>query len=305
MNALTRTLALVAMLAVVLPARELRAAEETAAQGEGTELAELPPEARAYYEALGELAWVRGPTTVDVAGNSRLVVPEGYIYLDEDNTDRYLELNQNLASGREVMVAPEGLDWVAYMSYSDEGYVKDDEQIDAPALLEALQEGAKQDNQERRRRGWSELNVLDWAVAPAYNTVNKRLEWATLLESDGGRSANFSTKVLSRRGHTSVILVAAPEDLAAARPELDTLLGGYGFVDGERYADFRPGDKVATYGLAALVLGGAAAIASKKGLWAVMGAFIISKIKIIIGAVALVGVAVRRFISGKTAGDAH
>src|SRR5438046_7897948 len=35
-------------------------------------------------------------------------------------------------------------------------------------------------------------------------------------------------------------------------------LGGYGFVSGENYAEFKAGDKIAEYGLAALVLGGAA-----------------------------------------------
>jgi len=101
-----------------------------------------------------------------------------------------------------------------------------------------------------------------------------------------------------------VILASAPEDLAAARPQLETLLGGYTFNEGESYADFVPGDKVATYGLAALVLGGAAAIASKKGLWAVLGAFIIGKIKIIIAAIVGLGALLKKFVFGKNASGA-
>ncbi len=93
-------------------------------------------------------------------------------------------------------------------------------------------------------------------MPPAYNNDTKRLEWATILQSDGSQGVNFSTKVLGRRGHTSVILVTGTDGLTAARPQLDSVLGGYRFVDGERYADWVPGDKVATYGLAALVLGG-------------------------------------------------
>jgi uncharacterized membrane-anchored protein len=297
MYAVKRPFAFVAILALAFCAAPVQAQETPV----GPDTSEMPPEAREYFAAMQKLDWVRGPTTVDAPGKSRLVVPEGYVYLDEANTTRFLEMNQNLTDGNEVMIAPRTLDWSAYLSFADEGYVKDDEQIDAPELLKALQEGVEAGNKERARRGWSALRIVDWAVPPAYSAATKRLEWATLLESDGGRSANFSTKVLSRRGHTSVILASQPDELASARPQLETLLGGYSFDEGERYADFVPGDKVATYGLGALVLGGAAAIASKKGLWAVIGAFIVSKIKILIAAAVGVGALLKKFVFGKKA----
>lgn len=296
MHALKRSFASAA--AVLLLVAQAARPAETEVEEE-----EMPPEVRAYFEALDKLAWVMGPTSVQVPGKSTLMVPEGYMFLDQANTDRFLELNQNLADGSEVLIAPESLDWAAYFSFSDEGYVKDDEPIDAPALLKALQEGAKEGNRERRRRGWSELNVLDWAIPPAYNADSKRLEWATLLESEDHQSANYSTKVLGRRGHTSVILASAPEDLETARPELEALLDGYSFEAGERYADFVPGDKVAAYGLGALVLGGAAAIASKKGLWAAIGAFLVAKGKFLLVGLVAVGAAVKRFLFGKKASD--
>jgi uncharacterized membrane-anchored protein len=256
----------------------------------------------AFEKALAELKWVKGPSTEQVAGNSQLVVPEGFVFLDVANTDKFLELNQNIPGGNEVMIAPESLQWSAYLSFSDEGYVKDDEKIDADELLKAMKEGTEQANQERRRRGWGELHVLNWAVPPAYNSTNKRLEWATLLQSDGGRSANFSTKVLGRNGHTSVILVSSEEDLPDARPQLEQVLAGYSFNQGSRYADWVPGDKVAEYGLAALVLGGAAAIATKKGFWGVLAAFFAASWKFLIaGAVALFA-GFRKFF-GKKADD--
>jgi len=301
MSVAKRSMLFAAFALLMLPVTLPRAAEVEAGSEELP--ADLPPEVRERIEAFRRLDWVSGPTTVDVAGNSKLEVPEGYVFLDAPNTTRYLELNQNLGDGTEVMIAPESREWEAYLSFADEGYVKDDEKIDAAELLEALQEGAEAGNKERARRGWSQLHVIDWAVPPAYNPVNQRLEWATLLESEGGRSANFSTKVLSRRGHTSVILVSAPEALDAARPQLEAVLGGYTFVEGERYSDFVPGDRVATYGLAALVLGGAAAVASKKGLWAVIGAFIISKIKLLIGALVALGALLRKFLFGKKPSD--
>jgi uncharacterized membrane-anchored protein len=55
------------------------------------------------------------------------------------------------------------------------------------------------------------------------------------------------------------ILVSDPESLDRDIAEFKTALGGYEFASGERYSEFRAGDRVAEYGLAALVLGGAAA----------------------------------------------
>ncbi len=220
------------------------------------------------------LQWQRGPTTVTVAGNSTLVVPQGYVFLDEQNTTKFLELNQNIGNDSEVLVAPESLDWTAYLSFDPSGYVKDDETIDAAALLASLKEGTAAANAGRRQRGWTDVNVIGWASAPSYNRTTKRLEWATLLESQGRRNANFSTKILGRQGHTSVVLVANLENLSAAQTTLNTLLENYRFNSGETYAEWKEGDKIAEYGLGALVLGGAAAVAAKKGLFTVVAGFL-------------------------------
>lgn len=299
---MTRSLrALLLSMMLAMPALPALAAEP----GADAAVAETDrsPEEKAWYAELDKLQWVKGPTTVTVNGNAQLKIPEGFVYLDTANTDKFLELNQNLAAGTEVLVAPADLSWSAYLSFDDEGYVKDDEKIDAAALLKSLQEGAEQGNPEREKRGWPALHVVDWAVPPAYNSENKRLEWATLLESQGGRSANFSTKLLGRRGHTTVILASRPEDLGAARPALDAVLSGYEFNQGERYADWVPGDKVAEYGLAALVLGGAAAIATKKGLWAVIGGFLVAKAKLIIGGLVALGAGFKKIFGGKNKAD--
>lgn len=271
-----------------------------AAQGNDPEAAEDPREA-AFLAALQELHWVKGPTTVDTVGESQLVIPEGYVFLNEADTAKFLELNENLSDGDEMMVAPESLEWSAYLSFADEGYVKDDEKIDADALLKALKDGTEAGNVERRRRGWEELHVVGWAIPPAYNDGTKRLEWATTLQSGGGQGVNFFTKILGRKGHTTVVLVSSPSELSAAESQLNTLLAGYQFKPGHAYADYRPGDKVATYGLAALVLGGAAAVATKKGFWAVIAGFFAAGWKLIVPAVVAIGAGLRRFFSKRSA----
>jgi uncharacterized membrane-anchored protein len=225
----------------------------------------------AFEAKLRELKWVNGPATVQISSNSKLALPENFVFLDTTETAKFEELNQNLSSGKEVMVAPESLEWSAYFVFEDEGYVKDDEKIDADAILKALRDGTEAANEERERRGWAPLHVTGWSIPPAYNNSTKRLEWATSLESQGQAGTNFFTKVLGRRGYTSIVLVASPEGTNAAVSDLNRVLEGYTFNAGETYAEWKPGDKVAEYGLAGLIVGGAAAAAVKtglfKGLW--------------------------------------
>ena len=257
---------------------------------------------QAFVDQMRALNWVKGPTTVEVQGNSKLTIPDQYVYLDAGNTKKFLELQHNLSDGREVMVAPQNMEWMAYLEFSDEGYVKDNEKIDAPALLKTLQSNTEAGNEERRRRGWNELRLVDWATPPVYNTTTKRLEWATILDSKEGRAVNFSTKILGRRGYTSVIMVTDPANLQAAESNLDHVLTGYSFNAGETYADWRSGDKVAEYGLAALIVGGVAAVAAKKGLFSVIGAFLVASWKfLMIGVVAAV-TWVRNLFARKRAG---
>lgn len=264
----------------------LTASASSQAQGSGD------PKEEEYVAKLRALDWVRGPRTVEIGGNSTLSLPEGYVYLDAANTKKFEELNENLSDGKEVMIAPKNLQWSAYLIFEDEGYVKDDEKIDADAILKSLKEGTEEANEERKRRGWSELHVVGWSIPPAYNSGTKRLEWATLLQAQGGQSTNFFTKVLGRRGFTTIILVSAPDNTAAAVSALNGVLTGYRFNQGETYADWRPGDKVAEYGLAGLIAGGAVAAAAKtgllKGLWKFLVAGIAAFWKLLVaGAVAL------------------
>lgn len=70
-----------------------------------------------------------------------------------------------------------------------------------------------------------------------------------------------------------VVLVCDPAELQKHLPTFNEVLAGYNYSTGESYAEYKPGDKVAKYGLGALVLGGAAVGAAKLGLLAWLGVF--------------------------------
>src|SRR2546427_2033109 len=43
----------------------------------------------------------RSPRTVAIGGNSKLTLPEGYVFLDASNTAKFEELNENLSRSEE------------------------------------------------------------------------------------------------------------------------------------------------------------------------------------------------------------
>ena len=221
------------------------------------------------------LDWKDGPMTAALGDVAEIALPAGYRFLDADGTRKLMELTQNPVSGSElgaiVPIQDDDEDsWLVIFEFNPVGYVKDDEKasLDADALLASIREGTEQANEERRKRGWAELNITGWQEKPFYNQETHNLEWAIRGESSGHQVVNYSTRILGRKGVMNADLVLSPEMLEGVAPSYKKLLGAMSFRQGERYAEFRPGDKLATYGLAALVAGGAGAVAAKTGLLA-------------------------------------
>ena len=228
-------------------------------------------EAEAIY---GNLNWQAGPATYDVTNKASLDLPAGYDRLSSSDTAALMELMENPSSGSDYYVGPEDGRWFAVFSYEDTGHVKDDEEIDADDLLASIKEGTRYGNEERRKRGWAEMNIIGWQYKPRYSDTTNRLSWAILAESEGYEIVNYNTRLLGRTGVISATLVTDPETLTTSVNEFENLLDGFSYNPGDLYAEYKEGDKLATYGLAALVTGGAAAAVAKgagKGLFKAIG----------------------------------
>ena len=65
-------------------------------------------------------------------------------------------------------------------------------------------------------------------------------------------------------------------------PDFRTLMANYHYVQGQTYAEYKQGDKLATYGLIGAVAGGAAFMAGKAGLFGKLGAVIAKGGKLVI-----------------------
>jgi uncharacterized membrane-anchored protein len=225
-----------------------------------------PQNQEEFAAAILALGWQAGPAEARIGSLATLKVPEGQAFLDGQNTRRFLELNRNPPRDNRYTLAAHDLSWFAVFFFEDTGYVRDNETLEPDGLLKSLKASDGPSNAERKRLGMPPIYTEGWHVQPHYDRDTKRLEWGVRLKSETGRAVvNYSIRILSRRGVMHVILVSEPETLDQDIAVFKTSLAGYDFVPGERYAEFRAGDRTAQFGLGALVLGGAAAAAIKTG----------------------------------------
>ncbi len=228
-------------------------------------------------------------------------IPMGFRFLNGEDTDTLLQAFGNLPDTYQGMISVPDVDWFVLFQFEDSGYVKDDEkdELDADKLLEALQSGDEISNEYRKQQGIEALYTEGWAIEPRYNESTNNLEWGIILRSEsGGKSVNYKTKLLGRNGIMNVTLVCDPAALESILPTYQDILTGHRYKPGKSYAEYRDGDKVASYGLTALIAGGALYGAAKLGILAKLILFFKKGFKLIIIGVIAIGVALKKFFAG-------
>jgi uncharacterized membrane-anchored protein len=261
---------------------------------------EPPPPAPPAQDQGPEIPWKEGPTTGDM-GVSQITVPAGFAFADGEGAKLWAKITANPVSGNEIgLIGPDDGDWLVLFEYEATGYVKDDEKDDLKKdeILASIKEGTEAFNTERRKMGVPDLHVVGWEVEPHYNEAAHSLEWCVRSESNGAPSLNYNTRVLGRGGVASVTLMFGGETkLQDVMPKFRQLLAGFSYKPGQTYAEFKSGDKIAEYGLAALIAGGGVAVAAKAGLFAKFGK-VLAKGGIFL--LAAIGVALKKLFGGKS-----
>lgn len=249
---------------------------------------------------IAELAWQVGPVEFPLGSRAKIKLPAQTAALAESESNKFLKLTGNLPTDRLNIIA--GDNWWATFEFDDAGYVKDDETIDADALLKQLKSSDGPSNEERRKMGLPELITDGWYVPPHYDTATKRLEWGLRIHSaaDNRPVINYTMRVLGRSGYERVVLVSTPESLDRDVAEFKKVLTGFDFNAGEKYSEFKQGDRVAQFGLAALVAGGAAAVATKTGFWKTLLAALAAGWKLVAAAAVALVVGIGKLFKRKS-----
>jgi uncharacterized membrane-anchored protein len=258
------------------------------------------PVLAAEKSPLDKANFVYGPAKAKLGGIAQIQVPEHYTFTGAEGTKKLMEMMGNTVDGSELgFLAPTNSNWFVLFEFDDSGYVKDDDKdkLDADAILDSIRRGTEQANKQRKKMGIPPVHVVGWEQPPNYNPETHNLEWAIRGESEGEPVVNYNTRVLGRKGVMRVTVVGDPGEVKAAMPDFKNLMAGYNFVSGQTYAEYKPGDKVAQYGLAALVVGGAAVGAAKLGLLGTLAVFFKKAWKLVIVAVVAVAAALKNFFA--------
>ncbi len=259
----------------------------------------LESEAQAE-KVFNSLKWIEGPQTVNVGNNAVFTIPDGYAFLNPNDTAKIMELFHNPPSNRDgYYFGPKDLSWFGLFTYENTGYIKDDEKIDANAVLGSIKQGTEASNKVRIEKGWETMHIKGWRYEPFYDSGTQRLSWAIEAETGGETVVNYNTRILGRSGVTSAVLVASPENLTNTVSIFNDAIKGYAYKSGEKYSEYKSGDKMAEYGLAALIAGGAAAVATKKGFWAVLAAAAASFWKLVVAGIVVFFVSIGKLFDRK------
>ncbi|RSZ33869.1 MULTISPECIES: DUF2167 domain-containing protein [unclassified Variovorax] len=240
-----------------------------------------------------------GPADIVLRDQAHLQLPAGYVWVPTPAAAQLMRSMGNRTDDTFIgaIFPADDADWMAVVKFVKEGYIKDDDAKDwnADDLLKSLKEGTEAANEERAKRGIPAIEVTGWAQKPQYEASSHRLVWSALSKrkgsTDGNQGVNYNTYALGREGYLSLNLITNAKDLDKYKPDASKLLAAIQYDDGKKYADFNSStDKVAAYGLAALVAGAAA---KKLGIFAIVLAFLakFAKVAVVAGGAALWGIA--------------
>jgi uncharacterized membrane-anchored protein len=247
--------ALLSLLLVFMAPLQGEAAEAQSPTGSASDTAAgegvfLPFEwARAFWQSLNPR---KG--TIDLPGGIAMIdVPEGFIFLNADDTERVLT---------DGMTPFNAGAWAVTITYEETGRISEDgsAQLDAAKLLSMLQRDAARETETRKQEGYESFAVVGWMQQPHYDPLSHTLSWGRVLRfgSLQGNTLNLSIRVLGRRGMLSIELVADEVRGAEVAQATSRLLTMVHFNPGHRYEDFdAASDRVSETGLAELIMAAA------------------------------------------------
>lgn len=182
-------------------------------------------------------------------------------------------------------------------SFSDDGYVSDSDanEIDYEDLLKTMKEDIQEANEERKKEGYSTLELVGWASKPFYDAGSKKLHWAKEIKFEGSEvnTLNYNIRVLGKRGVLVLNAISDIGNLKYVEKDIPAIVASTEFIEGEKYSDYLPGvDKLAAYGIGGLIAG---KVLAKAGFFALILKF--WKV-IAIGVVAGLGF-LKKFLFGK------
>lgn len=251
--------------------------------GYATQQASEDQKAKAIQSAFqaSEKTATIGPKRVELKDQGSLFIPDHYVFIPQKEAITIMNALGNSAGPELIgLVLPNTAEmpWVVTVRYIDSGYLKDGDAKNwsSDSLLKSLKAGTEEQNKTRVEKGFEPIQVQGWIEEPKYDSQSHKLIWSMAISTKSTKSdptVNYNTYVLGREGYFQLDLITASSTIEKDKAIAKKLLANLKFAEGKRYQDFNAKtDKVAEYGIAALVTG---IVAKKLGLFAMAGLLIL------------------------------
>lgn len=213
--------------------------------------------------------WAGGVHSLGVS-HGRFSAPASARMVESTEAQRFDEIiNGTTSSDSEGVVILKRR--TLYLSYDDSGFVSVDDwkDVDATKLLDGMKDSTEKTNDERVKNGVSPIHVDGWVQPPTLDQRRKSVRWVMGLHDEQQKHfVNAVALQLGRHGFERFTLVSRGDDPAGDRALLASLVNDYQFDSGSRFRDYVKGDKLAGFGIAALVGTAAGATLLKTGAFA-------------------------------------
>jgi len=255
-------------------------------------------------QVLGSLQYKTGEVEIG-NGIAKVAVPPGFYFLEANDAQAVLTDLWHNPPDRDILglLVPDSItlfgdeaSWAVTYSYMEDGHVKDDDAADTDydELLEQMQKETKDDNEERAKQGYEKVELIGWAQQPFYDKATHKLHWAkeAKFEDDSVNTLNYNIRMLGRKGVLVMNVISGMDNFGNVKSKMNDVLGSTNFTKGNRYEDFDSSiDKVAEYGIGALVAG---AVLAKTGLLAKIGIILVKSWKFILIGLAGLGALLKK-----------
>jgi uncharacterized membrane-anchored protein len=238
---------------------------------------------------------VTKPGLVPLGSLATLDLQPGSCFVPPESTREFMTALGNKFSGEVLgMIIPGSkdewaLDIMIVLESSPSGHILDADanKLDANVILESIRSITEAANVERKKLNQGELKVLGWDEPPYYDQPKRLLVWSiNTVDFDNAASINYNQNML---GRDTLLRMGAlgRVDNSKIKQFAKKAATNISYNPGKRYEDYQPGvDKVAEYGLAALIAGVAA---KKLGFFALLFALLVKGWKIILVVVFFLG----------------
>jgi uncharacterized membrane-anchored protein len=231
--------------------------------------AQSTPERNPIADEVAAMHWIDHGNTKLTSSHSTLSVPPNIRALTDKDARRLSQILNGDDDSSVEAIALDDHDGVVYFTFTDAGYVSLDDwaDLDPAAMIAEVRDNTEKANAERQKQGTRPLHVDGWIQQPTLDRANNQAHWAfSAHHDDGSKLVNAVAIQLGRNGFEKLIWAGDAKNFETS-DFLGAMMQARSFDEGSRYSDHTDGDKVAGYGIAALV----GAIAGAKVLKVVGG----------------------------------